>query len=296
MLYSLSSEIDFAVADLPAVPPPRNVLFAEPTYFDVSYVINPHMSGHEGTVDRERSQRQWRMLRKLYEELGFKAHSISGVDQLPDMVFCANQTLPFLLPGTEDRGIVESRMHAPQRSGEVPYVVGFFRERGYRTVSLPHDVSDFEGMGDALWHPGKFLLWGGYGFRSSVRAYEHVAKAVGVRVLTLHLEDADFYHLDTCLAPLNESTALAYMGAFDDDGRQLIGSIFDTVIEAPEREARELFACNAHCPDGYNVIIQAGASTTISRLRAAGLNPIEVRTDEFLKAGGSVFCMKQMFW
>lgn len=296
MLYTLASQVDFGVVDLPAMPVPRKVLFVEPTHFDVSYVINPHMSGKEGTVDTPRAVRQWEMLRRLYAELGFETHTIPGVERLPDMVFCANQTLPFLVPDSEDRGIVESRMHAQQRSGEVSYVVDFFENRGYRTVGLPKTVSDFEGMGDALWHPGRFLLWGGYGFRSSVKAYEHIADLLGVRIVVLHLEDADFYHLDTCLAPLNENTALFFPGAFDEDGRKLIASVFDTLVEVPEREARELFGCNAHCPDGKHVIIQAGASTTIARLRAAGFTPIEVRTEEFLKAGGSVFCTKQMFW
>ena len=32
------------------------------------------------------------------------------------------------------------------------------------------------------------------------------------------------------------------------------------------------------------------------RLRAAGFEPVEMDTSEFLKSGGSVFCMKLMFW
>ena len=76
----------------------------------------------------------------------------------------------------------------------------------------------------------------------------------------------------------------------------MIHALFDEVIEAPEDESRQLFACNAHCPDGRHVIIQRGCAVTVARLQAAGFTPIEVDTDEFLKAGGSVFCMKQMFW
>jgi N-dimethylarginine dimethylaminohydrolase len=31
-------------------------------------------------------------------------------------------------------------------------------------------------------------------------------------------------------------------------------------------------------------------------LREAGFTPLELDTSEFIKAGGSVFCMKLMFW
>ena len=65
---------------------------------------------------------------------------------------------------------------------------------------------------------------------------------------------------------------------------------------SPEREARELYACNAHSPDGQNVIIQRGCTDTGAALGEAGFNVIEIDTDEFLKAGGSVFCMKLMTW
>jgi N-dimethylarginine dimethylaminohydrolase len=84
--------------------------------------------------------------------------------------------------------------------------------------------------------------------------------------------------------------------AFDDEGRALIEKGFDTIIEAPDEEARHQFACNAHSPDGKHVLIQEGCEGTTERLRSEGFLPIELDTSEFLKAGGSVFCMKQMIW
>ena len=151
-------------------------------------------------------------------------------------------------------------------------------------------------MGDALWHPGRFLLWGGYGFRTDRAVYDHLAADFGFPVIPLSLTDPDFYHLDTCLAPLSESTALIYPGAFDEAGLTAVRGHFRHVLEAPENEARELFACNAHCPDERNVIIQRGCKETNRKLRDAGFEPVEVDTDEYLKSGGSVFCMKVMFW
>ena len=64
----------------------------------------------------------------------------------------------------------------------------------------------------------------------------------------------------------------------------------------PEDEARHRLASNAHCPDGKHVLIQEGCPVTNRQLKEAGFIPVELETGEFLKAGGSVFCMKQMFW
>ncbi len=295
MIYRSTAELDFELSDLATVDVPGRVLMTSPEHFDVRYVINPHMAGNVGTVVHEVAVDQWNLLRGGYESLGVEVHVVPGAPDLPDMVFCANQTLPYVRSdGT--RGVVLSRMHADERRYEVPHYRSFFGAIGYESMEFPGDVPDFEGMGDALWHTGRRLLWGGFGFRSSLGAYEFIAESLDVRVVALCLEDPDFYHLDTCLSIINEQTALIYPGAFDGPGVDLIHHLFDTVIEAPEEESRRLFACNAHSPDGEHVLIQAGCDETVALLKESGLTPIEVPTDEFLKAGGSVFCMKQMFW
>jgi len=296
MVYRQADQLDFTIETTPPMPLPRRVLMVSPDHFDVEYVINPHMEGHIGQVDRALARRQWEALRDTYRTLGFEVHVLDGVPGLPDMVFCANQTLPFLREdGT--RGVVLSRMHAPQRRDEVPHIARFFEQQGYALVSIPDEVpGSFEGMGDALWHPGHALLWGGYGFRTDQAVYEWLARELGVRVVALHLTDPDFYHLDTCLSLLDAGTALYVPAAFDEAGRALLHRLIPNLIEVPEREARELLACNAHCPDGRHVLIQKGCTETVARLRAAGFEPIELDTGEFLKSGGSVFCMKLMFF
>lgn len=296
MVYTALDDIDFQLDDCASVPLPRRVVLTTPTHFDVAYVINPHMADHVGTVDHDAAHQQWETLRQAYEDLGIEPVIAEGVADLPDMVFCANQTLPFHRPdGT--KGVVLSRMHAAERQPEVPHFARFFATLGYDVLQLPDTVdTDFEGMGDALWHPGRYLLWGGYGFRTGRTAYNALSDLLNVPVIALHLDDPDFYHLDTCFSLLDARSVLIYPGAFDADGRALIDRFFDTIIEAPEHEARELFACNAHCPDGEHVLIQDGCTTTTARLRDAGFTPVELDTSEFLKSGGSVFCMKQMIW
>ncbi len=296
MVYSTLAGIDFGLEDVPAMPPPRRVLLTTPDHFDVRYVINPHMEGHVGQVDPAEARRQWEALRAAYEALGLAVDVVEGRAGLCDMVFCANQTLPFLAAdGTP--GVVLGRMRNPQRRDEVRHYEAFFRRRGYRLERLPDELDvHFEGMGDALWHPGRRLLWGGYGFRTDRDVYAYLARQLGVRVLTLALEDPDFYHLDTCLCLLDARTVLIYPGAFQPDGLALLGHFFERVLTAPEDEARRRLACNAHGVDGRHVLLQRGCTATGRLLREAGFRPVEVETGAFLKAGGSVFCMKQMWW
>ena len=286
----------YALSDLPAIPRPGRVLMTTPAHFQVDYVINPHMAGNIGDVDRARARRQWDALRDAYEAIGVEVTTVEGEAGLPDMVFCANQTLPYATPGGE-KGAILSRMHAPQRKPEVDRYAAFFEGEGYEVHGLDPDLpGDFEGMGDAIWHPGRYLLWGGYGFRTDRAVYERLADKLGFPILPLLLEDPEFYHLDTCFCPLDESTVLIYPGAFDDDGLATIRAHFGRVLEAPEDESRTLFACNAHSPDGRHVLIQAGCTRTNATLREAGYEVMEVDTSEYLKSGGSVFCMKLMFW
>ncbi|MFT5143276.1 MAG: N-dimethylarginine dimethylaminohydrolase [Rhodothermales bacterium] len=296
MTYRRSSEIDFSLSDLPVVTGPRRVLMTVPAHFQVEYVINPHMAGNVGQVNPTMATEQWDRLQGTYEALGIETHALSDAAGLPDMVFCANQTLPVPAMGSSGPRVVLSRMCSEHRRQEVPAYNTFFNARGYEAVALKEGQGWFEGMGDAIWHPGRYLLWGGYGIRTDSEVYSRLAESLEVPIVMIHLEDPDFYHLDTCFSALSERSVLIYPGAFDSAGLALIRALFEEVIEAPEDESRSLFACNAHCPDGKHVIIQRGCAETVSRLRTAGFEPIEVDTDQFLLAGGSVFCMKQMFW
>lgn len=296
MVYTRVSELDFELDQLLDMPPASRLVMTTPDYFSIDYVINPHMAGNIGSVDTVRARQQWDELKKAFQSCDIPVDVVEGMPGQPDMVFCANQTLPFLRKDGS-KGIILSKMHAAQRAGEVKHFEAWFTNRGWDVFDkIYHGDTDFEGMGDALWHRGKRLLWGGQGFRTDISAYETISEGLDVPVIALRLDDPEFYHLDTCLCILEEDTALIYPPAFDEDGLALIRRFFPRVIEAPESEARELFACNAHSPDGRNVVIQRGCTQTNRALRDHGFEVIEVDTNEYLKSGGSVFCMKLMIW
>ena len=96
---------------------------------------------------------------------------------------------------------------------------------------------------------------------------------------------------------MNKDSALIFPDAFTEDGLKMIKKLIPNVYEADEEEARTRFACNATCPDGKHAVIQKGCKKTTTKLKKAGFEIIaEVATSEYLKSGGSVFCMKMMLW
>lgn len=295
-IYTSVDEIDFKLFDLPAMPAPDRVLMVKPTYFDVEYVINPHMKGQIGDVDKIQAQNEWERLMDGFQELSLDVQVIEGEKGLPDMVFCANQSLPYV-DKAGNKKIVMGLMRTPQRKPEVDAIEKWFRKQDYEILHLDTERTQyFEGMGDALWHFKRQLLWGGFGFRSSITALEQVSDSLDVPVIALELTEEAFYHLDTCMCILNESTVLIYPDAFTEEGLKLIHKLFDNVIVATRYEAEKLLAVNATCPDGKNVFIQQGCTDVNKNLRDAGFAVHEFSTYEFLKSGGSVFCMKLLFW
>jgi N-dimethylarginine dimethylaminohydrolase len=283
------------LAALPARPEPQRVLMCTPDHFDVVDVKNPYMAGNIGRVDRARARAQWRELAAVFRRLGHEVVTIAGQPGLEDMVFSANQTLPGMDPDGRPY-VVLSYMRHESRRREVPHYRAWFAERGYAIRELGAEAGFFEGQGDAIWHPGKQLLWGGHGPRTSYRAYAELASLLDVPVIELELVHPAFYHLDTCFCALSPEAALAYPAAFDDESLALLRAAFPRLIEVGEHDAGACFACNAHCLDGRTVVLQRGAAQTVAALRAAGFETVEVETGEFLKSGGSVFCLKMMVY
>jgi len=285
-----------SVAELPARPAHTTVVMVDPEFFDLSYSINPHMGGE---VDRERAARQWEQLRAVYERRLADVRVLdpasvwgaigdgSGVappEDQPDMVFVANHALP--TAGGE--GAVLARMAATERASEPDYFRAWAREQGYTVEPAP--TARFEGAGDAIWHPGRRLLWGGHGIRTERAAYDELADRLDATVVPLELIDERYFHLDLCLLPLSERAALVQPDAFAGSALDRLDAVFETLLEVPADESLNSFAVNGEVIDD-TVVVGAGAPRTTRRLEAAGYDVDPVDTGEFLKAGGSVGCL-----
>jgi N-dimethylarginine dimethylaminohydrolase len=273
-------------------PPFRRVLMVDPAHFQVRHVINPHMEGMIGAVDQERAHEEWSDIKRAYESLGFPVMVVDGTDDYPDVVFAANQLLPYL-DAAGKPALVLSHMAKVERQGEVAYLADSFRELGYSLHPLK-TVLPLEGTGDAVWHPGKNLIWGGHGFRTDESSWEEVAEITGARVVPLSLIHEHMYHLDVALMPIDENTAFSYHGAFDEESWARLVAAFPRLIEVPASEAVEGFALNGHCPDGKTLLLPTGNPETRRLAESLGLDVRELPTREFQKSGGSIFCLKNM--
>ncbi|MFL5729298.1 MAG: dimethylarginine dimethylaminohydrolase family protein [Cytophagaceae bacterium] len=280
----------------------RNVLMCSPDFFDVIDVKNPHMEGQLGRIDKALARRQWDFLKQNYNALA-KQGVLQNFLELPgtrgceDMVFAANQSFPWITKSGE-KVVILSKMRHPSRQREVPSFEKFYKDLGYQIIHLKN-TELFEGMGDAIPHPGKNLIYGGYGHRSNQDAYEEIAKILDVPIVTIELTDSRFYHLDTCFLPLDKESVMLFPGAFKKADLDGIEKLFRNVIAVSEEEAAHGFALNAHVINagGKKVaLIQKGSSNTVSQLKAHGFEVIEADTSEYMKSGGSVFCMKMMVY
>lgn len=271
---------------------PTGVLMCRPIYFDVIDVKNPFMRPDAASIDRGKAEYQWATLAQAFAESGLAVHEVAPLEGCEDMVFTANPAFTGLrADGT--RVALASRMRYESRNREVQPVLNALADLGYEIVPLADGVT-FEGGGDAVWHANGREIFLGVGPRTDVRAAEAVAGAFFEDVVPLQLVTERFYHLDTALCVLDESAAIAYPGAFLPESYELLKNRFDSVIELDDDEAMNL-AANAARAGGHTVIIERGAEQT-ARILSSYFNVVSVDTSEFIKSGGSVYCMKQYLY
>jgi N-dimethylarginine dimethylaminohydrolase len=286
----------FSLKNCPPMPQPSGVLMCPPDHYQVLAVKNPYMSGHIGGVDLPKARRQWTELKETFDASGCKVSLIEPTPGLEDMVFCANQSLAGTRPDGEKVALISSMRH-PSRRREIVAFEAWYKAAGYRVMKLKAGGhATFEGAGDAIWHPGKRLLWGGFGFRSDPEVFEQVATAFHAPVILLKLVNERFYHLDTCFCPLTPEAVLIHPAAFDAASLELILKIFPIVVTATEHDAVSKMACNATVIDSKTAILQKGAHAVSNHMHALGLGVCEVDTSEFIKSGGSVYCLKQFLF
>jgi N-dimethylarginine dimethylaminohydrolase len=254
----------------------RHYAMTRPTFFAVEYAINPWMDTST-PVDTGLAMRQWETLRRTYEELGHTVSFVDPVAGLPDMVYAANGGL------LVDGKAVVARFAFPQRAGESAAYAAWMTRHGYLPEITRHTN---EGQGDLLL-VGSIIL-AGFGFRTDRRAHDEIASIVGMPVVSLELVDPRFYHLDTALAVLDDTTIAYYPPAFSDDSRSQLLELFPNAIEVSSADAFVL-GLNA-VSDGRNVVLPAAATGFATQLRDAGFSPVGVDLSELLKGGGSIKC------
>lgn len=256
---------------------PRRYLMCPPTFFDVTYSINPWMEPNK-PIDADLAMAQWERLRELYLELGHEVEVIEPVEGLPDMVFSANGA-------TVVNGVVLlAKFRHHERVGEATAYREWFGARGYQQIHEPEFIN--EGEGDYL-VTGRRLL-GGTGFRTDRHSHHEAQSLFGRPVISLTLVDPRFYHLDTALAVLDDDEIMYYPAAFSPGSRAVLRELYSDAVVATDLDA-DVFGVNA-VSDGRHVVLPQAATHLIGALRGRGFEPVDVDVSELLKAGGGVKC------
>lgn len=261
---------------------PRHYVMCPPTYFAVSYAINPWMNP-DVPVNHELAEIQWEVLRNTYLGLGHTVDLIDPEPELPDMVFAANGGL--VVGGQA----YSAKFRFEQRQAESQAYRNWLKRR---EITVIEAIETNEGEGDFLALGS--MVFAGSGFRTSIAAHVEAAAAIDRPFVSLELVDPRFYHLDTCLAVLDDGNATMpadiayYPAAFSKHSQRTLRDLFPNAIICSEADALVL-GLNA-VSDGYNVVLPAAAADFADQLRNRGYNPVTVNLGELLKSGGSVKC------
>ncbi|MDH6113606.1 N-dimethylarginine dimethylaminohydrolase [Kitasatospora sp. MAP12-15] len=256
---------------------PRRYLMCRPTYFEVTYSINPWMDPAK-PVDTDLAVAQWEQLLTLHRSLGHQVELIDPLPGYPDMVYAANGAT------VVDGRVLGVRFRNAERAAEGPAYLEWFRARGYQELCDPVHVN--EGEGDFLATAGWLLA--GTGFRSTPEAHAEAQEFFGQPVISLELVDPRFYHLDTALTVLDGDEIMYYPEAFSAGSQAVLRRLFPDAILVSEADA-EVFGLNA-VSDGLHVILPEAATGVMGQLRERGFRPIGTDLSELLKGGGSAKC------
>lgn len=259
------------------------LLMCSPEGFAVNYEINPWMREQVGNVDHSVAVTQWRRLFDTLSRL-IEIDVMPSDPAWPDLVFTANAGLP--LP--DGKRFVLANFRHPQRQGEKQLNRAWLKARGWECIELPSEIN-FEGAGDAL-VDAQGYLWIGHGFRSDLSAASLLAHYWEMPILSLHLVNQAYYHLDTCFCPLSDGSALYLPEAFDIESRFRLEDAFGTNLIPLTSEEGRLFCANA-VEVGGQVVMNQPTPRLRAILESRGFTVAAVPLSEFIKSGGSAKCL-----
>jgi len=269
------------------------ILMTDPTWFDVSYEINPWMRPGVWRADAERHLRAARnafgALTAALKAAGASVEIIDGAQGLPDMVFAANAAVVL------HRRVLVGRFRPAERRGEEALYLAAFRAMKAR--GLVDEVAQIapgvfqEGAGDAIWDARRGHFWTGFGQRSDRAASDAIAAFFRREVVPLELASPRFYHLDTCFCPLSGGEVLYYPPAFTPAALAEIKTRIpaEQLIEASDDDAAGL--CVNAVSIGETVIMARPPARLRRALEARGYHVAAVDLSPFILAGGAAFCL-----
>ncbi|VDO52187.1 unnamed protein product [Haemonchus placei] len=253
----------------------RRVLMVTPKHYNIEYKINPWMGG---AIDENRAFEQWKSLKSAIEKEGVEVLTMDQVAGLSDQVFVCHSGLIL------NNRVYLSRFRHRERCDEEPHYRKWFKSLGLHVFGDDYPEF-FEGGCDAVFSDSK-TLWAGYGPRSDRQVYEKLRVLGGFDIVICELVHPNFYHLDTCFTPVNQTTALWYPPAFSERSKKEIMRRLPRSVAVSEAEANA-FVCNSIAIRNTVLAPIGVTKTTREALALRQLNVTELDMSEFIKGGGA---------
>jgi N-dimethylarginine dimethylaminohydrolase len=250
-----------------------------PVSYDILYSINPWMSTCT-KPDINLAKKQWRC---LYDTIkSWDVELIVLENKLsPDSVFIADAGLIY------GKKFILSNFKFVQRKNEIKYWKEMFIQE-YDVV----DISNFgryEGSGDSFIIKDFFIC--GYGHRTCKNVAERIGDIIETKSIALELVDDNFFHLDTCLAFIDDDHLLFYPKAISNSSLKNLENNFNC-YDISEKEAFK-FGCN-FVKHNKKLIVQEGCYEVRDIAYKHGFAVHFLDLSEFLKAGGGAKCLTLM--
>ena len=269
----------------------ETILMCPPRHYRIDYAINPYMTGNVGRIDPALAVDEWDRLASLLTRLGARIEVVTPLQSAPDQVFMSD-------PGvTIGNTFYCGRFKYSERQAEIETVKDWMTSHDFEVRQLPEGLV-WEGNGELLvgldgQGAADGVLFGGYGIRSQMEAYEWLREATGFEILTIQLTDPRCFHLDVCFTVLPGGYFLIYSEGMapSDVAKIRDRAPADRIYDADEEDLA-LFGLNAVIVR-RNVVVHNMSERMARWLRDRDFTPCLCLIDQFVRGGGSAKCLTQ---
>ena len=232
-------------------------------------------------IDPKRAREQHAVYTGALQSVGYEIIALPASDEYPDCVFVEDAAVAF------PEIAVMTRPGAVSRRGELGAVQGALAE--HRTLAHIVEPGTLDG-GDVLVLGQNVYV--GLSSRSSSEGVEQLGKILAPFGYAVHgIEVRGCLHLKSAATAIDASRAIVNPEWIDTS---LLKGVECIEVDPSEPDAANLVALPGAQRDGKGlpgtVLHGAAYPKTGARLRALGLNVIEVPADELAKAEGALSC------
>jgi N-dimethylarginine dimethylaminohydrolase len=270
----------------------KRIILGSPKYYKVDKENNEYQ------LDKNKTEEQFLRLKDHIERHNYEVKVVPGHKDLYDSVYITNSALVI-----NDFAIM-ARYSKPSRRGEEELLANYLKkELGYRIIYLPkEDGLYFEGQGDCRFSHNNTHLWMAYGAgRTTMKGINAVKKILKEElkdkapvIHPLRICDRKTFHLDLCLLPLPNNSAI-YHSTFSQASEKELRKIFgEKMIKAP---TKFFYTCNSVVLDDKTLLTPRLGNDFRSWIyNASKLKVDDVNVSQFQEGNGSVQCMVLNFF